>query len=299
MKQGIHERLKRNIINLSKVSGKRGKLKFRSQINCIPLKQFNYTHKILNQNYIKIQSIKQQIKVKGLKQIPKEAEYANANLIRKPDGYYLKLTCFLSKIIKDIPKEKYGIKTLIKQIPNKRIKSLQRKLSRQIKGSKNYNKTKNQLARLYQKQNNQKKDICNKIISYLTNNFQIIIQDENIKSWHSGWFGKEIQQSSIGGIIAGLKHNPHTLVVDKYFPSTKQCYGCQLLNDIKLSERLYICLNCGTIEDRDIHSAKNILFAEHKFKPMEKQIVENMLEYFKTVPGIFSSCFNEVESRLF
>ena len=39
--------------------------------------------------------------------------------------------------------------------------------------------------------------------------------DENIKGWHSGLFGKQVQQSILGGIISELKKLPQTSIVDR------------------------------------------------------------------------------------
>jgi len=45
--------------------------------------------------------------------------------------------------------------------------------------------------------------------------------------------------------------------------------------------------DCGYTQDRDIHSAINIILAERKeFKPLENDITSSMLKYFKTIPNI-------------
>jgi len=54
-------------------------------------------------------------------------------------------------------------------------------------------------------------------------------------------------------------------VIDKWEPTTKLCPSCGAKNKISLSERTYAC-ECGYTEDRDIHSAKNILLiGQRKF----------------------------------
>ena len=47
-------------------------------------------------------------------------------------------------------------------------------------------------------------------------------------------------------------------MLDKYIPTTKWCPSCHKLNELSLNDRTYIC-ECGYQEDRDIHSAKNML----------------------------------------
>lgn len=307
IKQEILQRTWNSIKSLSskKKRGKTkevGKLKFKSQINSIPLKQYGITYNFNNKK-LKIQKCKKDFVIKGLEQIPEHADFANANLIRKASGYYLKITCFIPKEEKELPKEIVGIDFGIKddlvlsngiklktKFPiTKKIKREHRKLSRKKKRSRNYWKQKNKVALEYEKLSNKKKDTKNKIVSYLKNNyFHIAIQNENIKGWHSGLFGKQVQQSILGGIISELKKLPQTLIVDRFFPSTKLCPECATLNKITLADRTYIC-ECGYTQDRDIHSAKNILLEsipmEHRnFKPVEFNT--SAIDYLKSFVSV-------------
>jgi len=307
IKQEILQRTWGSIKSLStkKKKGKTkqvGRLKFKSQINSIPLKQYGITYKFQDGG-LKIQNCKFLFQIKGLKQIPKEAEFANANLIRKSSGYYLKVTCFLPKENKNISKEILGIDFGIKddlvlsngikfqtKFPTSfKIKREQRKLAKKKKGSHNYWKQKNKVALVYEKQNNKKQDCKNKIVSYLKNNYShIAIQNENIKGWHAGLFGKQVQQSILGGIISELKQLPQTHIVDRFFPSTKLCPECGCLNKIGLDERIYFC-DCGYSQDRDIHSAKNILLETipmecRKFKPVEFNT--SAIDYLKSFVSV-------------
>jgi len=75
-----------------------GKLKFKSDYRNIPLKQNEITFKILkDKNRIKLQGLKKPVRVLGLHQIPENSEIAKAELIKKPDGYYIYLTCYIDK----------------------------------------------------------------------------------------------------------------------------------------------------------------------------------------------------------
>ena len=64
----------------------------------------------------------------------------------------------------------------------------------------------------------------------------------------------------IGTIKAKLKQSKQVIVIDKWFPSTKQCYRCGNSYNISLNDREYKCPVCGLTEDRDVKSAKSILF---------------------------------------
>ena len=54
-------------------------------------------------------------------------------------------------------------------------------------------------------------------------------------------------------------------IIDRFFPSTKMCPSCGVINeDITISDRIFTC-GCGYTEDRDIKAAKTLLLAgEHK-----------------------------------
>ena len=88
------------------------------------------------------------------------------------------------------------------------------------------------------------------------------MQDENIKGWHKGLFGRQVQSSALGTIKAKLKASDTVLIIDRFFPSTRMCPQCGALKeDITLSDRTFICNSCGYTEDRDVKSAKTMLLA--------------------------------------
>ena len=142
-----------------------------------------------------------------------------------------------------------------------RLKHLQRKLHKCQKGSKNRYKVRIKLGKEYEYISNQRRDKANKIVSKLLKENQIVVmQDENIKGWHKGWFGKQVQYSALGTIKSKLELSKQVIIVDRFFPSTKKCYVCGNIKDIELSERTYNCDVCGLQEDRDVKSAKSNLY---------------------------------------
>jgi putative transposase len=303
MKQAVKDRTIGSIKALSskKKKGKKsevGKLKFKGRINSIPLKQFDVTYRFSGSKYLILQGYKKAFKILGFKQIPKDAEFANANLVRRASGYYLKVTCYVPKEEKTF-KEPYvgidfGIKTSLTLSDGKkfdvncpvddRTKRLQRKGKNKKKGSNNRYNHQQKINRSIERTNNRKKDQRNKIVSEIVNTYKIVVvQKENIKAWQAGRFGKKVHSSSIGGIMSDLKRKSHTLIeVDRFFPSTKLC-PCGTLNKISLSERTYIC-DCGYSMDRDTHSALNILREGLKQigrEPINTMPVEELLDSFK------------------
>ena len=71
---------------------KHGGLKFKSDLNCIPLKGGDWKFKSTRKVWL--MGVKGQILVRGTEQIPSGSEFANANLIKRVDGYFLKVTTY-------------------------------------------------------------------------------------------------------------------------------------------------------------------------------------------------------------
>ena len=86
-----------------------------------------------------------------------------------------------------------------------RMKRLQRKFAKQVKGSNNRNRTRKLIQVEYQKLKNKKHDISNKILSELKYYDNVIIQDEQLSKWMKNGHGKKVQHSCLGRIKSKLK----------------------------------------------------------------------------------------------
>lgn len=161
---------------------KHGNLKFKSELNCIPLKQYGTTYVFKSFNKVRIQGISGRILLRTGNQLQVADELANANLLKKLDGYYLKVTAYINKenFKKTETNEKeigldFGIKTNITTSEgekldvcveeSERLRKLQRQMFRRVKGSNNRYKTVKLIRREYQKLSNRKQDKTNKIVS--------------------------------------------------------------------------------------------------------------------------------------
>ena len=157
IRQEIYDNIKSNIKGLStkKSKGEKvGRLKFKSVCNSIPLKQFGTTYKIdFNKNRIKIQNIKKHLYVRGLKQIQSDVEITTAKFVRKPDGLYFYITCYVPKKVCTKTNKMVGIDVGIENNlnfsddrdafnccvkENKYIKRLSRKINREWAKSKTH-----------------------------------------------------------------------------------------------------------------------------------------------------------------
>lgn len=282
MKQSVFANILSSIKMLStkkKQGNKVGKLKYISEYKSLNLKQYGNTYKIYGNKRIKIQGVSGKIIVNGLDQFINilDIEIANAKILNKPDGYYIAITTYqyTDKLpIKQYIGEEIGIDLGIKDTitlstgekfkssigETERLKRLQRKFARQQKGSNNRYKTRILIQKEYQKITNRKNDIANKILNHILSYRHIYMQDENITGWHKGLFGKQVQYSILGRIKMKLINNPRVEVLDRFVPTTKYCPICgNIKNDISLSDRVYHCNICGYTNDRDIHSANNMI----------------------------------------
>jgi len=300
MKQSLVNRTKDYVKALSKKKAKGGsigKLKFKSSVFSIPLKQFGNTYKVLNENYVKIQGLNKKFKVHGLSQIPLDAEFANATLVKRFDDYYLYVTVYEQKESQVLVGEvglDFGIKNSITtsdgEVYNynfeetKGVKKAQKSLSKKRKGSANRRKQKDIIAKRHGKLNNIKKDAKNKFVSNLKDKKLIAVQDEQLSKWHKDkQLSRKVQHDIMGGIISGLKKMSQTIVVGKYEPTTKKCFVCDEVADMTLKKRTFKCLECGFTMDRDVKSAIHILLLGKKVSLGQRNILP--VEYKSSAPG--------------
>ena len=269
----------KGLSKLKKKGHKVGKLRFKSEFNSIKLKQYNVTHS-LRGNKFKIQGIKDLIRVRGIEQLAKykNIDYTTANLLYDGINYYIVLTCFIDKdnAEKQYKNDRVGIdmgvstsltlsdgtKYDISIEESDRLKKLQAKLVSKQKGSNNRYKLIKKIRKEYMHINNKKNDISNKIIhSILNDNKIIVIQDEQISEWRQdGLSGSKIQHSILGRIKSKLINNDRTIILDKWFPTTKYCRHCGSKIELELKDRIFECPKCKTKEDRDIHAANNMIY---------------------------------------
>ena len=121
------------------------------------------------------------------------------------------------------------------------------------------------------------------------------MQDENISGWQKGWFGKQVQYSILGRIKMKLINNPRVEVLDRFVPTTKYCPNCRTIkNDIDLSDRVYHCDICGYTNDRDIHSANNMIIMTKKIINLPCDSLVNLPTEHREVKPVESELlFNE------
>lgn len=156
----------------------------------------------------------------------------------------------------------------------KKLKREQRKLSRKIisikKGEttqKNFVKQKLKVQKLYQRLANIRTDYINKTINSIvkTKPSFIVIEDLNVRGMMKNkHLSKAVAQQKFFEFRTKLinkckEYNIELRIIDRWYPSSKTCHNCgHIKKDLKLSDRTYICSECGYIEDRDINASLNL-----------------------------------------
>ena len=164
---------------------------------------------------------------------------------------------------------KYGNEKILMKY-EKRLKRLQRKLSRQVKGSKNYLKTKEKIARLYTKIKNYRKHYLNDIANEIVNEHDIIVTEDlkvtDMFKDKKKAFNKSLSDASLSKLCSLIEwkskiKGKYYYKINTYYPSSQICSHCGYKNnEIKdLSIREYDCPECGVHNDRDINASLNIL----------------------------------------
>lgn len=141
--------------------------------------------------------------------------------------------------------------------------------NRKLSDSRNYQKQKFKVAKVYEKITNSRTDFLHKLSFNLIKNHDVIaIEDLNVKGMVKNHkLAKAILDSSWSTFTTMLAYKAEwygkTLVkIDRWYPSSKTCSGCNHLltkAELPLSLRSWDCPSCLQINDRDINASINIL----------------------------------------
>lgn len=148
----------------------------------------------------------------------------------------------------------------------RKLKSLNKTLSRKQKGSNRKEKAKQQLARLYARIANIRKDFLHKLTTSICRESQtVVIEDLNVREMLKNrrlsraisdvGFYEFRRQLAYKTILHGTK----LIVAGRFFPSSKTCSACGYKKaKLSLGEREFNCEGCELALDRDLNAALNL-----------------------------------------
>lgn len=150
----------------------------------------------------------------------------------------------------------------------KKLVKEQRKLSKKVIGSSNWDKQCVKVSRLHEKVVNQRNDFLHKTsTSLVRENQTICVEDLNVKDMiKNRRLALHISSVSWSKFFAMLEYKVHwygsqLIRIPTLYPSSQLCHICGFKNaDVKdLAVRYWVCPKCGTRHDRDVNAAINIL----------------------------------------
>jgi len=326
MKQYIIKRLQNNVKSLHELGkkGKKvGKIKYIKSLHSIFLMQYGNTYALdRKKRTLHIQGLGD-FKVVGLEQIPNACDITTANLIERNGDYFLHVTVYVPKVeevhnrkvigidlgVKDQITFSNGIKVNYNVEMPKRVNKLYKVFSRSQYNNETKERSKRgqkvlaKIKKEFAHENNQKKDINNKIAHYVAMNYEFVAyQNDPIKEWQR-LFGRRIYQTSIGGFRDTLKRKVSTpLEVGRFTKTTGICMYCGYSLHLNLSERVFKCPSCGHVQDRDVSAAYATKYEGLSLRNVGETLADDdastssMLEYLKHIPHVKASIAGEARS---
>ena len=159
------------------------------------------------------------------------------------------------------------------KVHEKKLRRAQQALARkkydkkEHQGSKNYYKAKEKVAKEQRKIANQRKDMQHKLSRKIADSCRVFVcEDLNIKGMMKNrHLSKAIASVGWGQFLEMVKYKIERkgglfIQVSRWFPSSKTCTHCGYKKeDLQLSDRYWICPECGALIDRDENAVDNII----------------------------------------
>jgi putative transposase len=149
---------------------------------------------------------------------------------------------------------------------SRKLKRIQRALSRKLKGSANRRKAVEALRRVHYRIANTRRDAINKATTVLARTKSVIVVEDlmvrNMMANHS--LAGSIADAAMAEVVRQLSYKSawygsRLVTADRWYPSTKRCSVCgRVKGRMDLSERTYHCDVCGLTMDRDVNAARNL-----------------------------------------
>jgi putative transposase len=153
----------------------------------------------------------------------------------------------------------------------KKVKRLQRSLSKKAKGSKNRERARLKLARAHERVSNQRNDFLHKVTHDLVSQYDTICLEtltasNMVKNHHLAQALEDIAIHRFNTLLEykAKERGVDILRIGRFAPSSKMCTCGYINHNLTLSMRRWTCPVCGATHDRDLLAANNIKrFAFH------------------------------------
>ena len=227
------------------------------------------------------------VKMKQHRIIPTDQKIKSATISKTPSGkYYVSILVEYEQYIPNIQLDKnkalgldYASHSFYVDSQNReadyprfyrnaldKLTKEQRKLSLMKYGSNNYYRQKIIVAKIHEHIANQRKDFVHKLSTKLANEYDYIcVEDINMQNMaQSLKLGKSTNDNGFGMFRTILAYKlsdrgKQLIKIDKWFPSSKMCRHCGVVNkDLTLADRVWTCV-CGEVINRDENAAINIM----------------------------------------
>lgn len=225
--------------------------------------------------------------IKFVKHRPLKGKICSATISKKPSGkYYVSILTEQNIIIPDtidvtkaigidLGIKDFAITSDGKRYPNlkfqkkyqSKLSKLQKHFARKQKGSNRKEKLRIKIAKLHEKITNSREDMQHKLSTLLLNKYDVICLEtlavKNMMQNHK--LAYAIADVSWNSMIQKLEYKASwkgkkIIKIDHFYPSSKTCHNCGYINqNLSLKDRTWECPQCGTVLDRDVNAAKNIL----------------------------------------
>jgi putative transposase len=150
-----------------------------------------------------------------------------------------------------------------------KLAKLSRRLAKKQKGSANRKKAKLKVARMHARTADSRRDFLHKLSTRLINENQVIaIESLSVKNMQKNRsLSKSISDAGWSEFTRQLEYKAQwygraVIGIDRWYPSSKRCSDCgHTVAKMALKVRAWTCPECGSIHDRDINAARNVLAA--------------------------------------
>ena len=171
----------------------------------------------------------------------------------------------------------------------RKLRQANKRLHRRVKGSKNREKARRQVARLHYRITCLRDDVLHKLTTRLASCYGIIgMEDLNLLGLlRNRRLSRSFSDAALGKLLNFLtskviERGGQVVRVGRFFPSSKTCHSCGWKwEDMKLSDRMFLCQNpeCPYYQfpqDRDHNASLNILFEALRLIGLRDQAVDGI-----------------------